>query len=104
MNVLNLLRKVILISSLVFVAGLSQAAPVNINTADAATLAENISGIGPKKAQAIVTYRKTNGPFKSVQELTNVKGIGQKTLEKNLKDLLVSSANQKSGKKKTSKN
>ncbi|VAW90848.1 competence protein ComEA helix-hairpin-helix repeat protein [hydrothermal vent metagenome] len=104
MNVLNLLRKVILISSLIVVAGFSQAAPVNINTADAATLAENISGIGPKKAQAIVTYRKTNGPFKNVQELTNVKGIGQKTLEKNMDDLLISSASQKMTKKKTSKN
>ncbi len=104
MNVLNLLRKVILISSLIFVAGFSQAAPVNINTADAATLAENISGIGPKKAQAIVTYRETNGPFKAVQELTKVKGIGQKTLEKNISDLRVSSVNQKVSKKKTSKN
>ncbi len=104
MNVLNLLGKVILISSLIFVSGLSQAAPVNINTADAATLAENISGIGPKKAQAIVTYRKTNGPFKTAQDLTNVKGIGQKTVEKNINDLRVSSVNQKSTKKKVSKN
>jgi len=104
MNVSNLLRKVILISALIVVAGFSQAAPVNINTADAASLATNISGIGPKKAQAIVTYRKTNGPFKSVQELTNVKGIGQKTLEKNMDVLLISSANQKMSKKKTSKN
>ena len=104
MNVSNLLRKVILISSLIVVAGFGQAAPVNINTADAESLATNISGIGPKKAQAIVTYRKTNGPFKSVQELTNVKGIGQKTLEKNMDDLLISSASQKITKKKTSKN
>jgi len=104
MNVINLLRKVILISSLIFVAGLSQAAPVNINTADAATLAENISGIGPKKAQAIVTYRKTNGPFKTAQDLTNVKGIGQKTVEKNINDIRVSSVNHTTSKKKVSKN
>ncbi len=104
MNVLNLLRKVILISSLIFVAGIGQAAPVNINTADAAALAENISGIGPKKAQAIVTYRKKNGPFKNAQELTNVKGIGKKTVEKNINDLRVSSVGNASSKKKVSKN
>ena len=104
MNVINLLRKVILISSLIFIAGLSQAAPININTADAAALAENISGIGPKKAQAIVTYRETNGPFKTAQDLTNVKGIGPKTVEKNINDLRVSSVNQKTTKKKVSKN
>ena len=104
MNVSNLLRTVILISSLIFVTGLSQAAQVNINTADAATLAENISGIGPKKAQAIVNYRNTNGPFKTAQDLTNVKGIGQKTVEKNINNLRVSSANPKDSKKKVSKN
>jgi len=104
MNVLNLLRKVILISSFLFVAGASQAAPVNINTADAVTLASNISGIGPKKAQAIVAYRESKGPFKTAQDLANVKGIGLKIVQKNIKDLLVSSTNQKISKKGTSKN
>ena len=54
---------------------------VNINTADAPTLAGSLKGIGMKKAEAIVAYRNENGPFKSVDDLTNVKGIGQKTLE-----------------------
>jgi competence protein ComEA len=57
------------------------AAPVNINTADAATLAGALRGIGLKKAEAIVAYRSEHGPFKSVDELVNVKGIGERTLE-----------------------
>jgi competence protein ComEA len=55
--------------------------PVNINTADAATLAGSLRGIGRSKAEAIVAYRSENGPFKSVDDLVNVKGIGAKTLE-----------------------
>jgi len=64
------------------------AATVNINTADAETLAENITGVGPRRADAIITYRKFHGPFKSAQELTKVKGIGQKLVNKN-KDKIV---------------
>ena len=54
---------------------------VNINTADAATLAGSLRGVGIKKAEAIVAYRAEHGPFKSVDELVNVKGIGDKMLE-----------------------
>lgn len=56
---------------------------VNINQASAEILAERLNGIGEKKAQAIIEYRNTNGPFKSVDELKNVSGIGEATLEKN---------------------
>ncbi|MDO4841948.1 MAG: helix-hairpin-helix domain-containing protein, partial [Phoenicibacter congonensis] len=52
---------------------------VNINTADSAEL-QTISGIGPSKAQKIIDYRTQNGSFKSVDDLTNVSGIGDKTL------------------------
>ena len=65
------------------------AAPVNINTADAKSLAANINGIGEKKAAAIVQYRKKHGPFKSADDLTNIKGIGPKLIEKNREVLLV---------------
>ncbi len=62
-------------------AGSETTRPVNINTADAATLAGSLRGIGRSKAEAIVAYRSENGPFKSVDDLVNVKGIGAKTLE-----------------------
>jgi len=58
-------------------------ANVNINTADAPTIAKELKGIGDKKAQAIVNYRKQHGPFKTIESLTEVKGIGLKTVEKN---------------------
>ncbi|HOP21761.1 MAG TPA: ComEA family DNA-binding protein [Gammaproteobacteria bacterium] len=56
---------------------------VNINTADAKSLAEELNGIGVKKAQAIVDYRTEHGDFKTIESLTEVKGIGLKTVEKN---------------------
>ena len=58
------------------------AEPVNINTADAEALAEAINGVGLKRAEAIVEYRNQNGPFGSVDELVQVQGVGEKTLEK----------------------
>lgn len=55
---------------------------VNINTATPQELASSISGVGLAKAQAIAAYRKANGYFNSVDQLKNVKGIGDKTVEK----------------------
>lgn len=57
--------------------------PVNINTADAQDISKSLKGIGKKRAEAIVAYRTKNGPFKSVDDLTNVKGISKKVIEKN---------------------
>lgn len=56
---------------------------VNINTADAKALAMNLDGIGEVKAQAIVSYRKANGPFATTGDLRKVKGIGERTVEIN---------------------
>lgn len=56
---------------------------VNINTASAEEIAETVKGIGMTKAQAIVEYREQNGAFQSLDQLLEVKGIGEKTLEKN---------------------
>lgn len=53
---------------------------ININAATDAEL-QTISGIGPAKAQKIIAYREANGPFKTVDDLCNVSGIGEKTLE-----------------------
>lgn len=55
---------------------------ININTADPATLAEQLPGIGPTKALAIVSYREQFGLFETLEQLTEVKGIGPSTLEK----------------------
>ena len=56
---------------------------VNINTADAQSLSAGLNGIGPSKAAEIVKYRETYGPFASVDELSEVKGVGKSTIEKN---------------------
>ncbi len=56
---------------------------VNINTANAETIAENLYGVGPTKAAAIVKFREKHGPFPSIASLISVVGIGEKTLEKN---------------------
>jgi competence protein ComEA len=65
------------------VAQASQPATVNINTADAQTLSRALQGVGPSRAEEIVRYRETYGPFKTLDELAEVKGIGQSTLERN---------------------
>jgi competence protein ComEA len=63
------------------------AGPVNINTADAQTIADSLTGVGMAKAEAIVAHREANGPFQSAEDLLQVKGIGGKTLEAN-RDLI----------------
>ncbi|MEC0302427.1 ComEA family DNA-binding protein [Terribacillus saccharophilus] len=57
---------------------------ININQADSEELTE-LNGIGEAKAQAIITFREENGPFTSIEQLTEVPGIGEKSLE-NMKD------------------
>ena len=69
-------------------AGGSQGSLVNINTAGVDELM-TLKGVGAKIAQRIVEYREANGPFMSVEDLKNVKGIGEKTLAKNLDRLTV---------------
>ncbi|RDH84123.1 MAG: competence protein ComEA [endosymbiont of Galathealinum brachiosum] len=68
-------------------SGAVWAGQVNINSADVSTLSTELTGIGDKKAQAIVDYRKQNGPFASVDDLQNVKGISSKTIEKNKENI-----------------
>ena len=57
------------------------AGPIDLNMADAASL-QTLPGIGETKAADIVAHREANGPFATVDDLQNVKGIGEKTLEK----------------------
>ncbi|WP_238946809.1 ComEA family DNA-binding protein [Seongchinamella unica] len=58
-------------------------AAVNINTADASALAAGLTGVGPSRAEDIVRYREAFGPFTTVEQLAEVKGVGPSTLEKN---------------------
>lgn len=62
---------------------------LNLNTADALTLQKELNGIGKAKADAIVAYRETHGPFASVDELLEIKGIGNALLERNRNALVL---------------
>jgi len=81
--------------ALTLLVGISGAAAeqttVDLNTASVAQLNE-LSGIGGAKAQAIVEYREKNGPFESVDDLRNVKGIGDKLLARLRPQLTVGNA------------
>ena len=65
------------------------AAPVNINTANASEIAQSLTGVGQSKAEAIVQYRSQNGQFKKAADIVQVKGIGKATYEKNKVDILI---------------
>jgi len=79
------------------------ATPVNINTADAQIIANSLNGIGEKKAEAIIAYREKNGDFKTIESLTEVAGIGDKTVEKNREDILLTDTIEKEVNKKVKK-
>ncbi len=84
----NLISRFFVTLLLLISVGMAQAAElVNINKADAATLQQNLVGIGEVKAKAIVNYRKKNGAFSSLDDLMAVEGIGAKTIAKNKKYL-----------------
>lgn len=74
---------------------LTFAGPVNINTADAQTLASELSGVGLSKAKAIVEYREKHGPFRNADDLSLVKGIGERTVDRNRADIQVSAPKKK---------
>jgi competence protein ComEA len=73
-------------------AAAAWAGPVNVNTADASTIARELDGIGPAKAAAIVEYRQKNGPFRAAEDLLKVEGIGQKVLDQNRGNIRVDKA------------
>src|SRR5215510_16560673 len=82
----------ILVSSGLILSAAAWAGPVDINTADAATLARELNGVGPARAQAIVAYRNEHGPFKSVDDLRLVKNMPQKVTDNNRELLRVDGA------------
>ncbi|MBK6597667.1 MAG: helix-hairpin-helix domain-containing protein [Proteobacteria bacterium] len=86
----------LLVLSLAAVVGSVSAEPINLNTADVATLDQVLVGIGAEKAKAIVAYRQQHGPFKTVDELALVKGIGPKVIERNRANMRVDSVRPRS--------
>ncbi len=67
------------------------AGPVNINTADAETLAAELDGVGFTRAEAIVEDRQVNGPFRQPEDLGRVKGVGQWIVDQNRANIRVES-------------
>lgn len=90
---MNFHRHVITIAALLAAGtNVCWCAPVNINAADAPTLAQELKGVGPVKARAIVEYRQKHGAFRTVDELAQVKGISQKLIDRNRADLRIGQA------------
>lgn len=71
------------------------AGPVDINSADAETISAELNGIGLAKAKAIVEYREKHGPFKNAEDLSLVKGIGDRTVEINRANIRIAAAKKK---------
>jgi competence protein ComEA len=82
-------RRVVQALIVTLMPALVWAGPVDINTADAATIARELQGIGMSRAQAIVAYREKNGAFRSADDLRKIKGIGAKVLERNRANIKV---------------
>ena len=75
---------------LLLASPIALAGQVDINTADAETISAELKGVGLAKAKAIVEYRKKHGPFRSADDLSLVKGIGERTVELNRSYIKVS--------------
>lgn len=72
-----------LVLGLLLMAAAQASDRIDINTADASTLQQGLANVGPRKADAIVAYRRQHGHFLRVEDLTRVKGIGTATVERN---------------------
>ena len=89
---MKIITSTAVIFSILMLFSISQncyATPININTADARSLANSLAGIGENKAQAIIHYRQKNGLFKHALDIVKVRGIGRATYNKNRADILI---------------
>ena len=89
MKSINMKSLLTLLATSLFSIWAWAAQPVNVNSASAEEIAESLKGVGLSKAEAIVSYRKTNGLFKHIDELVNVKGIGIRTVDINREYILL---------------
>ncbi len=83
MKTINYGLNVLLLAMMLTFTSISMAQEVNVNTADAQSIAGSLNGIGLKKAEAIVAWRAEHGDFTDLSSLESVKGVGPKTIEKN---------------------
>jgi competence protein ComEA len=83
------LRTFLLALTLALLPPLAAHAQVDINHADAKMLAESLTGVGLVKAEAIVAYRDSHGPFLDIEELAAVDGIGERTIEANREAIII---------------
>lgn len=79
----NIILALVLALSLSTAALAAENAQVDVNTATAEQLSETLVGVGASKAEAIIAYREENGPFRDIDELINVRGIGMATVDNN---------------------
>ena len=77
------MRRILFLTVLGLLPVLADAGPVDINTADAATIARELNGIGESRAKAIVEFREKNGRFASPDDVLKVSGIGPQVLKLN---------------------
>ncbi len=82
-------NRLIIALVLSFFTSIAVAKAININTASAEEIATAMNGVGMSKANSIVSDRKQNGEFKTVQDLSRVKGIGTVTIDKNRENISV---------------
>ena len=84
------MRSLYLLTLSMLIVAQAWAGQVNVNTADAETLARELDGIGLARAQAIVAYREANGAFASVDDLIQVEGVGPRIIESNRGQIQIS--------------
>lgn len=92
---MRVLRRLLMVCLLLVPVAAISDPVVNINTADSERLVDDLVGIGPQKALAIVQYRQQHGPFKQIEDLALVSGIGAKTVEQNRDRMTVTAAETK---------
>ena len=76
---------------------------VNINTATASEISECLDGIGKKKAEGVIAYREQKGKFEKPEQLANVPGIGEKTVERNRSKIVIEEETKPTDNKSTDK-